>query len=230
MKRLTLFLFITMVLLVPIWLFIANYLSTEHRIERIRNLKILALSLGDYELDHGHYPPNIEFDSSGKAVQSWRGLVADFASGPPFPYDVRQPWDSAVNRAFLNQMPPAFRSSLSTGPENCTSYLAVTGPGTIWNDGHLLTQKEYLDLPEDTLELVEVPDSGVRWAEPRDTTFEEFLAWWQKARVKYAANPPLALLHNICVVPLSDELVAKLTQFHESESKKDTANGEPPRK
>jgi hypothetical protein len=56
-----------------------------------------------------------------------------------------------------------------------TNYLAVIGPGTAWRkDGPV----KFSDLPDGgshTIMLVEVANSDVHWAEPRDITVEEAL-------------------------------------------------------
>jgi prepilin-type processing-associated H-X9-DG protein len=56
-----------------------------------------------------------------------------------------------------------------------TNYIAIIGPGTAWRDDGPV---KFSDLPDNgshTVMAVEVVNSGVHWAEPRDLTVDEAL-------------------------------------------------------
>jgi prepilin-type processing-associated H-X9-DG protein len=46
--------------------------------------------------------------------------------------------------------------------------VAVAGPGTAWHPSRGLAKAEIKDNPHDTILVVELKNSGIGWAEPRD--------------------------------------------------------------
>ena len=55
--------------------------------------------------------------------------------------------------------------AVTPGP-TMTSYVAVTGPGTVWDDHHSAG-------PSPRVMVIEVANSNIHWMEPRDLTLEE---------------------------------------------------------
>jgi hypothetical protein len=63
---------------------------------------------------------------------------------------------------------PVFRDPADTGPPNQTSYLFVSGAGTVFETGQKVDFSKITDGLSNTIMLVEVKSSQVGWAEPRD--------------------------------------------------------------
>ncbi len=87
-------------------------------------------------------------------------------------------WNSPYNLKLLDQFPrsiyicpsvPRFES------DPTTNYMAVIGPGTAWRKDGPVKRSDLPDRGSHTVMAVEVVDSGVHWAEPRDLTVEEAL-------------------------------------------------------
>jgi hypothetical protein len=143
------------------------------------NMKQIGLALYAYEKAKKQFPPVFACYRDGKPLQSW--LVAIL---PLMEYDTiytklskDEPWNSPQNTQALPRelfdytCPSALRDET-----DCSSnYMAIIGPGTIWNaEG----SKRISDLPHDissTVAAVEVVDSGKHWAEPFALTVEEVL-------------------------------------------------------
>ena len=56
-----------------------------------------------------------------------------------------------------------------------TSYMAIIGPGTAWREDGPVKLSDLPDGGSHTVMAVEVVNSGVHWAEPRDLTVDEAL-------------------------------------------------------
>jgi hypothetical protein len=84
-------------------------------------------------------------------------------------YNMKEPWNSPNNShwwldtSYFGFCCPSDRS---VGGRSVTSYLAVTGPGTIWG------QPRSAAMPLRVI-AVEVAESNIPWTEPRDLTLDE---------------------------------------------------------
>jgi hypothetical protein len=80
-------------------------------------------------------------------------------------YDFRQPWNGPKNAALTEHRPDVFSC-----PDNCdnkkdTSYVAVTGHDTAWNENIVHKSAK---LTNTSVLLVEVENSGICWMQPKD--------------------------------------------------------------
>jgi prepilin-type processing-associated H-X9-DG protein len=136
------------------------------------NLQQIGTALRNYETIKGHLPPVYSVDDSGKPLHSWRTfLLPQFERESVFKQlHLNESWDSPSNKQFaqadvygVNRCP----SDTQSGTYD-TNYVAVIGPGTAWQPGKGLIMQEMKDDPHDTILVVELKSSGIRWAEPRD--------------------------------------------------------------
>ena len=79
-----------------------------------------------------------------------------------------QAWNSERNRPLAEMMIATFRDPSDTGPPGQTSYLFVTGTGTMFEANQRVNFGNVTDGLSNTMFMVEVKGSGVGWAEPRD--------------------------------------------------------------
>ncbi len=146
------------------------------------NLNRIALALEDYYVDHGHYPPAIEYDENGQPKHSWRVLLLPYL-GPEGErvhdlYDMTQPWNGPTNSLLVRQMPAAYQcpSDVRTAVGE-TSYLAVVGPRTVLSDGERPTTREDITDPgEETLVVIESANSTTNWLQPKDIRVDQLRA------------------------------------------------------
>lgn len=134
-------------------------------------LKHLAIALANFELVNGHFPPAYVADEFGNPMHSWRVLLLPHLEAQELydQYDFGQPWDSPHNLEVAEQIPVIFRCPDSEDlPEGHTSYLAVVGPGCVFNGENRTTVAEINDGLATTLALAESHDTSVFWTEPRD--------------------------------------------------------------
>ena len=134
------------------------------------NLKWIGLALLNYEETYGSLPPAYIADEDGKPIHSWRALLLPFLEQDELTalYDFSQPWDSPHNSKLANSMPSVFRCAAADDlPDGYTNYVAITGPGRIFDGARATRLSEVADGASNTLMVIEVPDSqAVPWLSP----------------------------------------------------------------
>jgi prepilin-type processing-associated H-X9-DG protein len=135
------------------------------------NLKQVGMALQMYETDHGCFPPVYTTDAAMKPLHSWRTLLLPYLEQEALLKKVRlnEPWNSLNNRSVTQIQEMLFQcpSDAALGPYD-TSYVAVIAPGSIWSVPGGAKRSDIKDDPHDTVLFVEMHNSGIPWAEPRD--------------------------------------------------------------
>jgi prepilin-type processing-associated H-X9-DG protein len=147
-----------------------------YRINRCKNtLKRLTVAIHNYTSVNKCFPPAFVVDKNGKRMHSWRALVLPYLDEElGAKYNFNEPWNSPGNREVTRIALPDFKCWKDCGTAlPTTSYMMVVGPHTISDGRHSRKTEEITDGLSDTITLVEVANSGVRWAEPKDLEFEE---------------------------------------------------------
>ena len=136
----------------------------------LNNLKQIAIALRNYESTYGRFPPAVVADKQGNAMHSWRTLILPYTfsySTLYSAYSFREPWNGPSNTKLAASVPWAFYCPSDPSIQGpMTSYVAVTGPGTVWDDYRTR------GTPPRVL-VVEVANSNINWMEPRDITLDE---------------------------------------------------------
>lgn len=152
--------------------------SSPRREQCARNLKTVALAMHHYCERNGCLPPAYVADKNGRPIHSWRALLLPYMEGEAKRlgdrYNFDEPWDSPGNRKVTDVALSVYRCP--SGPKAgkpTTSYMMVVGPHTISDGPHARKPTEITDGFSKTIFLVEVADSDVSWAEPKDLKFDE---------------------------------------------------------
>ncbi len=135
------------------------------------NLCQIKLALLNYHSTYGCFPPAYIADATGKPIHSWRVLILPFIEQTPLynQYDFNEPWDGPNNIKLLNSMPSSLACpSRFTGPTDLTSYVAVSGPGTIFPGTTSTKIEDIKDGTSNTLMVVEVANVNIPWTSPQD--------------------------------------------------------------
>ncbi len=139
------------------------------------NLKNIGLALLNYESAYKHLPARAIFDSQGKPLLSWRVQILPFLDEEELykQFHLDEAWDSEHNKPLIEKMPPVFadpRFDLNAGK---TTYLAVTGPGTVFEGDTGMKLSRIADGTSVTAGVVEVgPEHAVPWTKPADWQFD----------------------------------------------------------
>jgi|WetSurMetagenome_2_1015567.scaffolds.fasta_scaffold204780_2 prepilin-type processing-associated H-X9-DG protein len=152
--------------------------EAARRINCRDNLKMLGVAMLAYRDMQGSFPPAFVVGKDGKPMHSWRALLLPFVDsrtkslGAKYHYD--EPWDSPNNRQVTDVALQCFQCPTQpAGLAPTTHYMMVVGPHTISDGPHGRKQAEIKDDPATTIMLVEVVNSDVRWAEPKDLRFDQ---------------------------------------------------------
>ena len=135
------------------------------------NLCGIKLALHNYHSQYGSFPPAYVADANGRPMHSWRVLILPFMEQQSLyaQYDFTEPWDGPNNIKLLNSMPNNFACpSRSSRPTNLTSYVVITGPGTMFPGAGSVSSADVTDGMPDTLMIVEVANVNIPWTAPID--------------------------------------------------------------
>jgi hypothetical protein len=133
------------------------------------------LAVVNYHEAFGCFPPAYVADRDGKPMHSWRVLILPFLSQQEVynAYNFAEPWDGPNNRKLADRIGSIYlRLGLDSSRRETTSFVAVVGPGTAWPGARVLSRTDFGDGLKNTLMVVEVPDGGFPWMEPKDLEFD----------------------------------------------------------
>jgi hypothetical protein len=91
-------------------------------------------------------------------------------------YRFDEPWNSEHNLRLASELAKTGWHPYACPEEGRTvetSYVAVIGSHTAWPGAAWRNIAEFTDGTSDTILVVEVVDSGIRWTEPRDFAFDQ---------------------------------------------------------
>ncbi|HUY93010.1 MAG TPA: DUF1559 domain-containing protein [Pirellulales bacterium] len=137
------------------------------------NLKQIGLALQNYADVYKEFPPQYLADENGKPMHSWRVLILPYMEQQALydQYDFNEAWDGPHNSQLAAQMPAVFRcpsDPVTATGGTITSYVGVSGPGTIFDGPKSANFANITDGLSNTLAVVEFAGGGVHWMEPRD--------------------------------------------------------------
>jgi prepilin-type processing-associated H-X9-DG protein len=149
-------------------------------------LKQIMLGLLNYEDKRKSIPPAITLDTGGKSMHSWRVyILTEIEEGPLFQqYRFDEPWNSPHNSKVTSQRPEMYHSEhdKQAGPLD-TSFVAVLSPRSVWKIGSKSSLAAAIDGLDKTVLLIEMKNSGIHWAEPRDLDLADLPATIDKNKL-----------------------------------------------
>jgi hypothetical protein len=150
--------------------------GTHPRADCMNNMKRISHALHAYHDDHGRFPPACVLGPDGKPWHSWRTLILPYLGWEDTydQYRFDEPWNGPNNRKLASSyLHPFMCLSNANSTPGGTNYVAVVGPQTVWPGPDSVSLDDVKDKPETTILLVEIEDSDISWAEPRDVSFAE---------------------------------------------------------
>jgi hypothetical protein len=149
-------------------------LSPVVEISSLDRLAGLANALRIADATTKKLPSVANYDDDGKPLLSWRVALLPYMQQYQLwsEFNQDEPWDSQHNKQFIEKMPDEFKSPLAGDLGGKTVYLAVTGPGTMFDgkEGRSLSSAGGAD----TILIVEVePARAVPWTKPDDLVVDK---------------------------------------------------------
>src|SRR5262249_10106808 len=143
------------------------------------NLKRIALAMQEYQDQHGRLPPAAVYDTDGRPLYSWRGLLLPHLEQADLYNEFRldEPWDSPHNIGLLPRMPKVYQSpslyGVVHGEPGTTFYQVIVGPGAAFEgkEGFRLSKEDFPDGTSNTFLVVEA-GTAVPWTKPADLVYD----------------------------------------------------------
>jgi hypothetical protein len=135
------------------------------------NLCGIKIALLNYHDAYGSFPPAYVADAKGRPMHSWRVLILPFMEHQALYnlYRFDEPWDGPNNRTLLGRMPHVFACpNHRVASSGLTSYVAITGPGTVFPGAATTKIADITDGTHDTIFLAEVCNLDIPWTSPQD--------------------------------------------------------------
>lgn len=191
--------------------------SCENRMRQI------AVALRAYHDKHLTYPPAYTTDAAGNKLHSWRTLILPFMGRENLYQRIAldEPWDSPRNLVVGEFLPEFHCDAEVQPPSSKTSYVAVVGPGSVWDPQSPVKRADITDKKSQTLLIVEWHDSDIRWMEPRDLSVEEFVAQGGRSHHPFGDKaPPAADDPHVFLAAFADEHVETLADNQPAETRR----------
>jgi prepilin-type processing-associated H-X9-DG protein len=150
--------------------------EAARRAQSTNNLKQIGLAIHSYHDTYNAFPPAVVNDANGRPLYSGRVLLLPFLEQNSL-FDAwakDQAWDSPQNLPLSQTVLKTFQDP-SNGKRSVTGetdYLFVSGTGTIFDPAvPNMSFANVTDGTSNTIMAIEVKESGINWAEPRDVDF-----------------------------------------------------------
>jgi Protein of unknown function (DUF1559) len=175
--------YVYVILLVFIGIICPGYIYFSNRIgSSVTSLSCIGRigsALHEYHNKNGHFPPVNICDGNGRPLFSWRVEILPLMGYGQLYKSLKkdEAWNSSFNIELLNKNQiQSFELEIDDGREkDSTNVVAIIGPGTAWREEGPVKKSDLPDNGSHTVMCVEVANSGVHWAEPRDLTVKEAL-------------------------------------------------------
>jgi len=154
--------------------------EAARRMQASNHLQQLALAMQNYHDQYGVLPPAVVTDKNDKPLYSGRVLLLPSleSQGIYAQFKKDEPWNSPANLPLTSQALQCFTdpSVPKAQVPGQTDFLFVTGSGTALEPlqgGGSRAFSSISDGTSNTLYMVEVKNSGINWAEPRDVDISQ---------------------------------------------------------
>ena len=138
----------------------------------MNNVKQISLAMLNYEATQGNFPPQFSVDGAGQPLQSWRTLLLPYMEQQPLydQIDQNEAWNSPANSSSTDTHIPVYVSPRTGDTGNLTDYVAIAGDGFLFNGNNKVGMSDVEDGMSNTIFVIEIANSDIAWAEPRNLT------------------------------------------------------------
>jgi prepilin-type processing-associated H-X9-DG protein len=146
----------------------------------LNNVRNLGLALLNSAMtSRGNvFPPACFADQNGRARHSWRAAVIGYLDQPLFArkYSWDQAWNGPRNSRLAQEL-TVWGLHCPSDPDTSsnTSYVVVVGPHTLFPGSESRGPQDIKRAggAAETILVIELPQSGVHWMQPRDLKYED---------------------------------------------------------
>ncbi len=143
--------------------------TAARRAQSMNNLKQIALAFHNYADVHGQFPPAVVIGPDGKTPHSWRVAILPYIEQQALyqQYKFDEPWDSENNKKIAEAVIPVYQCPEDDRESTNSSYFALVGNGTVFDNPKGTPFREITDGTSNTLMIVE-SKKAVPWSKPED--------------------------------------------------------------
>ncbi len=142
----------------------------------MNNMKQIGLAFHNFASVANSFPPQALADKNGNRLLSWRVLLLPYIDQSDLynKFHLDEPWDSAHNKALIDQMPNVYVSPVAGEgkplEKGHTRYVSpITKNSALGTPSEALFFQHVLDGTSNTIWLVEAaPEHSVIWTKPED--------------------------------------------------------------
>lgn len=147
--------------------------EAARRMSCSNNMKQIALAMHNYYDVHGSLPPAYLADKDGKPMHSWRVLILPYMQEQNLydQYNFDEPWDSPNNLRVAEMMPRVYQCPSDPVMGTTTDYMVIVGKETPFDGAKPSKFDEISDGTSNTIMVIEVKGSNVKWTEPKDIDY-----------------------------------------------------------
>ncbi len=145
--------------------------EAARRVESGQDLKQIGVALQAYHDTYKTFPPAFIPDDNGQPRVSWRTALLPFLAQEALDsqYNRSASWNDPANAPVVNVPLDVFLSPRDPSPlPNRTNYVVVRGPDTLFPGAEPRTMADMVRGLGNTILVVEIRNSDIAWAEPRD--------------------------------------------------------------
>jgi prepilin-type processing-associated H-X9-DG protein len=143
--------------------------SAARRMICENNLRQIGDALKSYHQKYGSFPPAYVADANGKPLYSWRAVILAEMDLTDVARQLQpnEPWNGPKNSLLAAAWLATYHCSNDQQPGQMTSYVAIVGPRSAWPAPQVRKLADFKN-PAKTIIVLEMPNSGVNWLEPRE--------------------------------------------------------------
>jgi len=154
--------------------------ESVHCVQCANHLRQIGMAVRNYWDARGCHPPACSYDEAGHPMHSWRLFLKPYldASATLGATNLNEPWDSPSNQKHLAGRQIVYQCPADKAAwvprSTATSYVAIVDARTLAQPGKVRgTSEKRTGQSSDAFLVVEMANSGIQWAEPKDIAFDE---------------------------------------------------------
>lgn len=158
------------------WVNYHSVRETKPTYREVASMGAILAAIDNYSLMYGRLPADIIGDCD-KPISSWRFAISPYLASFGCKLSFKHKWNSRENCCMATMRPRPFCWTQGIIRKNKTAFFetkvfTISGPNTAFSENCKAEGRD--DLPNDTILLISIAQSGVHWMQPGDLKLSDF--------------------------------------------------------